>query len=286
MKEDSPSLTAEGIAILRDIETRKPPSGRMFDDPYARHFIRPWLAGITRLFMSLGYAEWRGPGVTGFLLARTRFMDDTLLSCLKQGLQQLVILGAGYDARAYRFQALLQGHVRVFEVDHPATQRAKINKLKKLFIELPDHVTFVPVDFDRQSLAEQLSACGYREDLMTLFIWEGVTYYITPEAVDHTLAFVCQHAAPGSWIVFDYTFQEVVDGTVKRGEAANLRRYRGLTGEGMVFGIPEGTIEKFLQERGFREIQKTSGGDLERLYFSKENGYNVARVYSIATARV
>lgn len=286
MKEDRPSLTAEGIAILRDTETRKPPSERLFDDPYARHFIRPWLAGIVRLFMSLGYADWRGPGVTGFLVARTRFMDDTLLSCLKQGMQQLVILGAGYDARAYRFQALLQGHMRVFEVDHPATQRVKLTRLKKLFVELPAHVTYVPVDFDRETLAERLLDCGYREDLLTLFIWEGVTYYLPSQAIDSTLAFVHQHASPGSWIVFDYTFQEVVDGTYKRGEAVNLRRYRGLTGEGMVFGIPEGTIETFLQERGFREIQNASGGDLERLYFSKEKGYNVARVYAIATARV
>jgi methyltransferase (TIGR00027 family) len=286
MKEDQPSLTAEGIAILRDYESRKPANERIFDDPYARFFVRPWLAGITRLFISLGYSEWRGPGVVGFLLARTRFMDDTLLSCLKQGIQQLVILGAGYDARAYRFEAQLKGRVQAFEVDHPATQRAKKLKLEKIFGKAPEHVTYVPIDFERESLCERLLACGYREDLLTLFIWEGVTYYITPQAVDETLNFVRQHSAPGSWIVFDYTFQEVVDGTYKRGEAANLRRYRSLTGEGMVFGIPEGTIETFLRARGYREIKKASGGDLERAYFSKENGYSVARVYAIAIARV
>lgn len=286
MKEDRPSLTAEGIAILRENESRKPAAERLFDDPYARYFVRPWLAGITRLFMSLGYADWRGPGVIGFLLARTRFMDDTLLSCLEQGMQQLVILGAGYDARAYRFQEQLKERVRVFEVDHPATQRVKIRKLEKVFSKLPEHVTYVPIDFDRETLDERLLACGYREDLLTLFIWEGVTYYISAQAVDGTLAFVRQHSVPGSWIVFDYTFQEVVDGAYKRGEAANLRRYRGLTGEGMVFGIPEGTIETFLRVRGFSEIRNTSGGDLEGVYFSKENGYSVARVYAIVTARV
>jgi methyltransferase (TIGR00027 family) len=286
MKEDSPSLTAEGIAILRENEMRKPASERLFEDPYARYFVRPWLAWVTRLIMSLGYADWRGPGVIGFLLARTRYMDETLLSCLQQGIQQLVILGAGYDARPYRFQDQLKGRVQVFEVDHPATQRVKVDKLKKVFSKLPEHVTYVPVDFDRESLKERLLNSGYQEDLLTLFIWEGVTYYITPQAVDDTLAFVRQHSAAGSWIVFDYTYQEVVDGTYKRGEATNLRRYRGLTGEGMVFGIPEGTIESFLRARGFREIQKASGGDLERAYFSKQNGYNVARVYAIAVARV
>lgn len=286
MKEDRPSLTAEGIAILRENEMRKPASERLFEDPYARYFVRPWLAWVTRLFMSLGYADWRGPGVIGFLLARTRYMDETLLSCLQQGIQQLVILGAGYDARAYRFQDQLKGRVQVFEVDHPATQRVKVDKLKKVFGKLPEHVIYVPVDFDREALDERLLINGYREDLLTLFIWEGVTYYITPQAVDDTLAFVRQHSAAGSWIVFDYTYQEVVDGTYKRGEATNLRRYRGLTGEGMVFGIPEGTIESFLRARGFREIQKASGGDLERAYFSKQNGYNVARVYAIALARV
>jgi len=224
--------------------------------------------------------------VVGFLLARTRFMDDTLLSCLEQGMQQLIILGAGYDARAYRFQGQLKDRVRVFEVDHPATQRVKRRRLEKIFGKAPEHVTYVSVDFERETLGERLLACGYREDLLTLFIWEGVTYYITPQAVDATLAFVHQQSAPGSWIAFDYTFQEVVDGTYKRGEAANLRRYRGLTGEGMVYGIPEGTIEIFLRARGLREIQNASGGDLERAYFSKENGYSVARVYAIAIARV
>ena len=286
MKEDRPSLTAEGIAILRENETRKPASERLFEDPYARFFVRPWLAWVTRLFMSLGYADWRGPGVIGFLLARTRYMDDTLLSCLEQGMQQLVILGAGYDSRAYRFQEQLQKRVQVFEVDHPAKQRVKMHKLEKVFGKLPEHVTYVPVDFDHDSLYERLLTSGYRQDLLTLFIWEGVTYYITSQAVDETLAFVRQHSASGSWIVFDYTYQEVVNGTYKRGEAANLRRYRGLTGEGMIFGIPEGTIESFLRARGFNEIQKASGGDLERAYFGQKNSYNVARVYAIVLARV
>ncbi len=120
----------------------------------------------------------------GFLVARERHVDEYLRTCLAEGIEQLVILGAGYDARAYRFKLELRG-VRAFEVDHPATQQAKLKRLQHVLGRMPAQVVYVPVDFNTQTLGEQLAACGYDERLKTLFIWQGVTHYLTPEAVGH-----------------------------------------------------------------------------------------------------
>jgi methyltransferase (TIGR00027 family) len=174
-----------------------------------------------RLFTAIGYANWRGPGVWEFLAARDRYIDDYLAACLGEGLEQLVILGAGYDALAYRFDALKAG-VKVFEVDHPATQAVKLKRVTAVFGTPPPHVTYVAIDFDRQTLADRRIACGYDERLKTLFIRQGVTHYLTPQAVDGTLAFIAGNSRPDSSII--------------------MRRYRGLTGEGLAFGIPIGGI--------------------------------------------
>lgn len=123
MKKNQSSLTAAGIAIVRAIESEKPAGKRICYDPCARQFVSAGLFYFVKFFAVLGYADRRGPGVWEFLAARDRYIDDHLETCLGEGLAQLVILGAGYDARAYRFEALKTG-VKVFEVDHPATQAA------------------------------------------------------------------------------------------------------------------------------------------------------------------
>jgi methyltransferase (TIGR00027 family) len=157
-----------------------------------------------------------------FLVARERYIDDYLQAALDDGLEQLVILGTGYDSRACRFERLKD--CKVFEVDHPATQQAKIVKLKKILGALPAHVVFVPIDFETQTLEQRLVECGYNEHKKTLFIWQGVTQYLTPEAVDSTLAFVASHSGQGSSIIFDYMYSSLLDGMVKRGEVNSMQR--------------------------------------------------------------
>jgi methyltransferase (TIGR00027 family) len=286
--EKRASITAQGIAILRAIESAKPERERLFYDPYARQFVDPWLARLTAFFVRTGYAERRGPGVLGYLLARTRFMDDYLLACAQNGIEQLVILGAGYDARPYRFADELRAKVRVFEVDHPATQAVKMTRLRTILGALPEHVAFIAIDFDREELGARLTGGGYDERRKTAFIWEGVTMYLTPAAVDGTLAFIARHSGAGSSVVFDYVYSSVIEGRVKRGEAAGMQRYRRFTGEGLVFGIPEGTLQAFLAQRGFCGIRDMTGQDLEQLYFRSSTGVvrRVAPVYAIASAMV
>ena len=285
MKATRASTTAEGIALARAVESHKPAEQRICYDPFARQFVSALYWNVFRFFVSSGYAERRGPGTMGFLVARERYIDDYLQAVLDDGLEQLVILGAGYDSRAYRFERL-KG-CKVFEVDHPATQRAKIIKLKKILETLPAHVVFVPIDFETQTLQERLVECGYDEHKKTLFIWQGVTQYLTPEAVDSTLAFVAHHASRGSSIIFDYMHTSLLDGTVKRGEVNSMRHYRHLTGEGFKFGIPEGTIEAFMQQRGFCRVTNATHEDFKRAYFTGINQNRaVAAGYAIVSATV
>lgn len=284
MRKNQISLTAAGIAIARAAESEKPADERICYDPYAHWFVPAWMYRAFGIFIKTGYAEWRGPGVNGFLVARDRYIDDVLRNCLREGLEQLVILGAGYDSRLYRFD--LQGTVRVFEVDHPATQADKLQKLKTIFGKVPEHVTYVPIDFNTQTLEGCLLSSEYSPKQKTLFIWQGVTMYLTGEAVDTTLAFVVKNSGKGSTIVFDYIYRSVLDAQ-NQSEVRGMRRYRFMTGEGLTFGIPEGMITTFLEERGFASVKDVNALDLKAAYCTgKKSGRAIAGGYGIALARI
>ena len=284
MRKNQSSLTAAGIAIARGVESEKPEGERICYDPYARRFVPGWLYSTMAFFIRSGYAARRGPGVGEFLVARERYIDDVLQGFLDNGLQQLVILGAGYDSRAYRFDRLIE-QVKVFEVDHPATQTDKLAKVRAVFGTIPEHVTYVPVDFDTQTQEERLPESGYDPNLKTLFIWQGVTMYLTARAVDDTLRFSVQRSTPGSAIVFDYIYRLVLDEVQKHGEISNMRRYRSMTGEGLTFGIEEGAVEAFLKKRGFHQVRDMDANGLKQAYFTGRNaGRKIASGYGIVVA--
>jgi methyltransferase (TIGR00027 family) len=285
MRKNQSSLTAAGIAIARAVESEKPVDERICNDPYARQFVPAWMLHLMGFFIKSGYAELRGPGVNGFLMARERYIDEVLKQFLGEGLQQLVILGAGYDSRGYRFD--MAGRVKVFEVDHPVTQAEKVTRVRRIFDKLPEHITYVPVDFNTQTLSECLESSVYDPDLFSLFIWQGVTMYLTLSGVDATLDFIVKNSAPGSAVVFDYLYQAVLEGIQKQNEISNMRRYRFLTGEGLTYGIPQGSADAFLQARGFRQVKDVTTEELKTAYFTGKNANRkVVGGYGIVVGRV
>ena len=286
MRKNQTSMTAIGIAIVRGIESEKPEGKRICYDPYASQLVSPFLYKFVRFFDKIGYSEIKGPGVMGFLTVRDRHVDGYLKACLKDGIQQLVILGAGLDARAYRFEEL-KNDVKVFEVDHPASQATKLEKLKQVFGSQPTHVIYVGIDFNTQRLDQRLFKSGYDERLKTLFIWQGVTQYLTPESVDSSLDFIAEHSGPGSAVIFDYMYPTLLDGTIKRGEVANMRSKRWISNEMRTFGIPEGKVTEFLEQRGFTQVHDADASYLHDTYFTGENAKRtVAYGYAIASAVV
>ena len=267
---------------MRAVESNKPPKERICYDPLARQLVNPFYYLLTKLFA--GYGSWRAPGTIEFLIARCRYIDDYLQTCLDDGLKQLVIMGAGLDSRAYRFKQL--SNVYVFEVDLPATQKDKRRRLFKIFGELPRQVTFVPLDFNEESLGK-LQNFGYRKQRKTLFIWEGVTYYLESGAVDKTLDFVVHNSGEGSSIIFDYVYASALSASKKRGEIARMQRYERFTGEGLIFGIEEGEVEEFLDRRGYTGIENATGEDLKSAYFTGPNRDRpIATVYAIVYATI
>ena len=134
---------------------------------------------------------------------RTKHIDAILSESLTNKVKQVVNLGAGYDSRAYRFHQIAP-EVKYFEIDLPEMIANKKIRVNELLGALPDWVSYVPIDFNKQTLQEELIKAGYDKNKKTLFIWEGVTYYISKEAVKSTLKFVANQSSPGSSIVFDY----------------------------------------------------------------------------------
>ncbi len=292
MKEGKPSFTAEGTVAMRYAEWLAPEEKRICHDPLAKDFVpaKFRIPGKSRLVAKvvIRCVEWLVPGMIAYIVGRTRYIDDYVAQRIDDGIAQLVVMGAGYDSRAYRFDKL-RGKVKVFEVDFPATQEVKKAKVKKIFGSLPDHVVYVPVDFDEITLGEGLFAGGFDKSAQTLFIWEGVTPYITPEAMDETLAFVANNSGEGSSIIFDYLYSSALDGTFQRGQVHRIRRAweviaQPITSERFCYGIPDGTIEEFLTRRGFRDVVDTSGEHFESAHV--KGPYENLRVWHVVHATV
>jgi methyltransferase (TIGR00027 family) len=218
----------------------------------------------------LFYLNIKLPGIFNEIVARTRHIDDRVIQSINEGMTQLVILGAGYDTRAHRIPNVKE-KMRSFEIDHPMTQRLKIKRLNELFGKGSDHVTYIPVDFEKQTIHNALDQSGYDFSQKTLFIWEGVSMYITPEAVDETLSFVITHSGKGSGIIFNYCFQSLVDGTCTLFGAEKFRKYVMKKKEPILFGIEEGKTESFLKKRGFDHVKDVTGKELQQLYFTSPN---------------
>jgi len=150
------------------------------------------------------------PGVIGGLICRTRYIDDVLNNAIKEGVGTVVNLGAGMDTRAFRISGI--ENIHYFELDFPELQKVKRSYIDKKIGELPSNVSFVPIDFNSQDLGEELKKAGYTLSSKTLFIWEGVTQYISEEAVDNTIKYVAQ-ASTGSRIVFSYVLKSFINGS-------------------------------------------------------------------------
>jgi len=272
MKEGKASRTADAVALARAFESMKPADDRIFYDPLAKGFLSGIYAILAKSQFLANIALWFGervnPGGVRTAVLRTRYIDDVLKSCIDDGLEQLVILGAGFDARAYRGGGL-RGEVKVFEVDHPSTQKLKTHKVKQLFGYLPEFVVYVPIDFDNERLDERLLESGFDRNLRTLFIWEGVTMYLTTEAVDDTLAFMTENAGHGSSVVFDYILKSVVDGTCE--EAKKAIKQVSRRGDPFTFGIEDGTIEEFLSQRNFHRVDNRTMESLRDIHSKDKN---------------
>jgi methyltransferase (TIGR00027 family) len=270
------SRTAEHVALFRAIETARR-RDRVIDDPYAVAFLTGRYGLLARLARMPAVGRWlesyldrRFPGgPRASAVARTRLIDELVEDALggdgfggdalgggAAGTQaagttpaQVVLLGAGYDSRAYRLPATRSA--RVFEVDHPATQATKRRVVgAAVRAERRAHVRFVGVDLMRDDLAGALRAAGFSGEERAVVVWEGATNYLNAESVDVTLRALAGIAASGSRIVFTYVDRAALDGTGDfRGVWQDAVRRQG---EPWTFGFVPEELPGYLAERGLR----------------------------------
>ncbi len=269
MLRETASRTAAAVCLMRAYEDARPEGSALLRDPYAHWFLGPAeraaVAAVRWMPDVVPYAEWVSDGLVRFVVARHRYMDDALLRARSRGVEQFVILGAGYDMRAYRFADDLAGGT-VFEVDHPATARKKARVLAARADELPAaDVVRVEVDFARESFRPALAAAGHRESEPTFFIWEGVSMYLSRADVEGTLATVGSMCPPKSEIVLDLWYPPAGGdplSAMRRWSAGLL----AFVGEPITFGLRPDEAAEFFRSLGFR-LRELADADLLRARF-------------------
>jgi methyltransferase (TIGR00027 family) len=273
-----PSLTARGAAAYRAIHQTLE-GGAIFCDPLAATI----LDDETRAGLEHIAADASRRPMRLFISARSRFSEDTLASCVARGVRQVVILGAGLDTFSLRNPYAGQG-VRVFEVDYPATQAWKRERLRDAGLTIPASLVFAPVDFERQNLADGLAAAGFGADRPAFFQWLGVAPYLTLDAVSATLDFIA--GVPDSEVVFDYA--EPFENYPPRSRANVLAAAADAAsrGEPWLSLFDPAQLSELLRGKGFGVIEDLGLAELtDRFYGTLKEGITIGPGAHVVRAR-
>jgi methyltransferase (TIGR00027 family) len=216
-------------------------------------------------------------GIYAYTIARTKYIDAAFQQALAQGFDQVLIFGAGFDTRALRFQALAL-NTRIFELDMAPTQQAKLGQYARRGLRVPANLTFIPIDFNTESLSEKLHAAGFANGARTLFVLEGVLMYLQPESVDATFQVIQAFAGQGSAVVFDYVRQSALSRTKAHYGASRITATVAKAGEAWQFGIAREALEPFLASYGLHLTDYKDARALELAYFTDATGTLLARV--------
>jgi methyltransferase (TIGR00027 family) len=254
-----PSKTAVYVAAARAVGSKDPDPQLRNPDYLAIKFLGPReravLPDLPMDALDLDFdsaMKQLGPHLpVAVMTYRTKRFDAALLDALQNGATQVVVLGAGFDSRAYRFQSQL-GNVRFMEVDYGPTQAYKKRRLGEILEVIPPNVSFVPMDFTKDNLLDQLRKARYSEQRHTFFLWEGVTYYLPESAVKDTLHFVRDHSASGSRIAFDYF-------GASNPSVNNPRHVYARWGEPVIFGFPNDSAREYVKQEGLGVLSDTQG---------------------------
>ena len=232
-------------------------------------------------------AYWmENAGAPAIVLARARYAEELLEQAVRQGVRQYVILGAGMDTFAWRRPDLL-ARLKVFEIDHPATQAHKQQRLREAGLEVPAGLNFLPVDFGQDNLAAALKRPPYDPQVPTFFSWLGVTYYLPLDAIFNTWRAVAGAAPPGSGIVFDYLDTDAfVPGRVSR-RVEIMIEIVSRVGEPMITGFDPGTLAADLARLGLRLEENLNPAAIQDRFFQgRPDGYHACEHAHFAWALV
>ncbi|WP_157862243.1 class I SAM-dependent methyltransferase [Wenjunlia vitaminophila] len=262
LASDTAHLTARARAADAVVE----PARRLLDDQFAHLFVTepPPPATPREAITRLTALDTAHGGFLAEILLRQRYFEEVLTRAAGTGVNQVVLLGAGYDSTALRRRDLTG--VRFFEVDHPSTQRAKVAVLERAGTATAP-VTYVPVDFEAgHPLDQVLAAAGFDTSRSCVVGWLGVSFFLRPESFRRALADLARTCAPGSTVVYDYMDASVVDGTSPYPGALAMARQVGERGEPYRNGLTAETASRAAEQAGFTLLEHLRVPDLVRRY--------------------
>jgi methyltransferase (TIGR00027 family) len=286
-KRMGPSQTAQLAAahrayhLMRDRPT-------ILEDSAAIWLLGPPLSVVLRM-APLRWLFWerllvRVRPVSVFVVLRSRYAEDRLERSISDGCRQYVILGAGLDSWALRQETPV---VTVFELDHPATQQWKEARIRARLGTVPSHLTLIPIDFERQTIADALSGQQFDRDSLAFVSWLGTTYYLTRSAIEATLASLARICAPGSRVVFDY-FQPK-----SMMSPADLRLFEGINrhatrrGEPLLTLLGSDDVLGMMQSTGYRLVEDLSASEARRRYLHlRSDGLDIPGFVRLCCAEV
>jgi methyltransferase (TIGR00027 family) len=278
--------TAEKVAYVRALGARERDPRLRNPDFLAAHFVAHIRAAKLMLQLAARRAAFHAtgrwaferiaPGIYWAEIARVKHFDRVLLKEVSAGVEQVVILGAGLDSRAYRFRSKLNG-VRLFEVDHPVTAARKRERLRAIFGELPEYVAYVSADLSRGNPEEALVAAGFDPEVPVLVLWVGVAQYLPAAAVVDLLRWTSAHPAPSS-IAFDYYDRAFFGGGRRLRGAWRVRRGVELGGERFASGFEPAAMPAMLAGCGLRVRDHLGPREQEDRYLRRSSGEPVGRL--------
>lgn len=239
------------------------------------------LPGFIKLLLLCKILNLKGrlspKGIYQYVIARTKYLDNVFIESVKKGIDQVVILGAGFDSRAIRLLDK-KDSVKVYEIDINTTINAKLKQYKKRKIELPDYDILIPVDFEKEDTRTKLNEYGFNRDKKNLFILEGLIMYLSENTVKEIFNFITDYSSKGSIIVFDYVHASVLRLENKYyGENAIYNRVKK-DKEQWIFGIDESEIDNFLMSFNLSLVDNLNSKAMEERYFKDDSGRIVTRV--------
>jgi methyltransferase (TIGR00027 family) len=270
MHDHIPSKTALRVAMRRAVHQLLD-DPKILDDPLALQILGKEAASELRrapeAFERLGANNLRA-----FVAVRSRFAEDQLGEAVRQGVRQCVVLGAGLDTFAYRNR---YENLRVMEVDHPATQGWKRDLLASAGIAIPASVGFVPVDFAKQALSEELNRSGFRSDEAAFFSWLGVVPYLTRDAAFGTLRWIAS-LQEGTGVVFDYAVARSQLGFLERTALDALSNRVARAGEPFQLFFETAELAAVLREMGFHHLEDLGADEINARYLAnRKDGLKV-----------
>ncbi len=249
-------------------------------DDHVAPLLLPWgFKTLMRLSLPRKVFAWfvAPKGIYEYVIARTKYIDAVFKHALFEQFTQILIFGAGFDTRALRFRKEASD-TKIFELDTPLTQQAKINQYKKRQLSIPENLIFISIDFDKESLSVKLDNAGFCKGHKSLFILEGLVMYLQPKSVDSTFQIIQQYSGKGSRVVFDSVYGSVLRNEEGHyGEDGIVQMVTG-AGEQWCFGIEDGQINLFLENYEMKLIDQKDAKALEQSYFCNPEGKIIGRI--------